>query len=78
MGFSRTASRVSYLSYHCNVLSVTNTGEPTRLDKHVFAVSSGTTPTFCLLLIGFPRRQCPINCGLLCASALLPAEGQRA
>lgn len=41
-----------------------------------FPSSSGTTPTFCLLLIGFPRRQCPINCGLLCASALLPAEGQ--
>lgn len=41
-----------------------------------FFFSCGTTPTFCLLLIGFLKRQCPINCSLQCASALLPAEGQ--
>lgn len=36
----------------------------------------GTTPTFCQVLIGFQKRQCPINCHLHFASALLPAEGQ--
>lgn len=41
-----------------------------------FPLRCGTTPTLCQVLIGFPKRQCPINCLLCSASALSPTEAQ--